>query len=339
MARRQARVGSTQKLVGYGILALLGVITAWLLVQQARFNPAVLVATRAPELAARPRSAPGQALSATAALFPEVSGFAPLAPIESYGPESLSDKINGKAELYLAAGFKEMSCRSYRLGEVGQAHVEVFLYEMASPPQAYAVFSGQRRPGAAALSLTANAYATENALFFSQGRFYVELVADRAAPGLVAALESYATALLARLPAEGGEAAPAAARLPREGLEADRVRLSPADTFGLEGFNDVLTGEYRLQEGSATAFLAERVTPEQAQTEARSYREFLIVNGYREVKAPEVPSDLTVYSLESASFEVVFVQGRTLAGVHDAASLPAALELAARLQTALKVKP
>ena len=39
------------------------------------------------------------------------------------------------------------------------------------------------------------------------------------------------------------------------------------------------------------------------------------------------------------SFEMVFVEGRTLAGVHDATSLPAALELAAKLRTALKGKP
>ncbi len=339
MAGRRARVGLTQKLVGYAILALLGVITAWLFFQQARFNPAVLVATRPPEPAARPQAAPGRAVSVTAGLLPEVPGFTPLAPIESYGPETLSDKINGKAELYLAAGFKEMSCRSYRLGEAGQAHVEVFLYEMASAPQAYAVFSGQRRPEAAALTLTAHAYATENALFFSQGRFYVELVADRAAPELLAALERYAAALLARLPAEAGEAPATAAHLPPEGLDPDSVRLSAADTFGLAGFDQVLTGEYRLKEGSATAFLAARETPEQAEAQARSYREFLLANGYREVKAPEVPPGLAVFTLESSTFEVVFVQGRTLAGVHDAASLPAALELAARLHTALKGQP
>ena len=33
------------------------------------------------------------------------------------------------------------------------------------------------------------------------------------------------------------------------------------------------------------------------------------------------------------SFEIVFVEGRTLAGVHDATSLAAALELAAKLRT------
>jgi hypothetical protein len=136
-----------------------------------------MVASRGVQLPGQPQAVSGQA--ATAALLPEVSGFTPLAPIESYGPENLSDKIDGRAELYLSAGFQEMSCRSFTLSEAENAHVEVFVYDMGSAQNAYAVFSSQRRPGSADIPLTANAYATGNALFFSQARFYVEIVGDR----------------------------------------------------------------------------------------------------------------------------------------------------------------
>ncbi len=337
MARGKAKVGPAQKLTGYGILAVLALIAVGLLVQQSRFNPAVIVALQAPQLQGRPQAVSGRALAATAALLPEVSGFTPLAPIESYGPETLSDKIDGKAELYLPAGFKEMSCRSFGLGAADGAHVEVFLYDMGSAPNAYAVFSGQRRPGAPSIPLTANAYATANALFFTQGRFYVEIVADRASEALQSSLEAYARALLAKLPSEG-ETTDAAALFPKEGLALDSVRLSATDAFGLEGFNNVLTGEYSLKAGKATGFMARRDTPEQAQAGAKRYLDFLAANGYQKVQTPGAPADLPVLSLED-SFEMVFVQGRTLAGVHDATSLAAALELAANLRAALKGKP
>ena len=337
MARRKAKVGAKERLIGYGILALLGLIAVWLLIQQSRFNPAVTVASRAPLLSGRPQAVSGQALAATAALIPEVSGFTPLTPIESFGPENLSDKIDGKAELYLNAGFKEMSCRSFSLGAAGGAHVEVFLYDMGAPPNAYAVFSGQRRPCSPSIPLTANAYATANALFFTKGRIYVEIVADRASAALPSFLEAYATTLLANLPSEG-ETKDEAALFPKEGLALDSVRLSATDAFGLEGFNDVLTGEYTLKGGKATAFIARRDTPEQAQAQARRYLDFLAANGYQKIKTPGPPGDIPVLGLED-SFEMVFVQGRTLAGVHDASSLAAALELAANLGTALKGKP
>jgi hypothetical protein len=336
MACRKAKVGPAQKLTGYVILSLLGLIAVWLLIQQSRFNPAVTLAMRTPLLPGRPQAV-FRTPAATAALFPEVPGFTPLAPVESFGPENLSDKIDGKAELYLSAGFKEMSCRSFALGAAGGAHVEVFLYDMGSPANAYAVFSGQRRPGSTNISLTANAYATANALFFTQGRFYVEMVADRASEALQKSLETYATALLAKLPSED-EAKDQAALFPKEGLVRESVRLCATDTFGLEGLNNVLTGEYNLKGGKATAFLSERNTPEQAQAEARRYLDFLAANGYQKVQTPGPPEDIAVFVLDN-SFEMVFVQGRTLAGVHDATSPEAALELAGKLQKALQGKP
>jgi len=339
MARRKVKVGSAQRLTGYGILAMLGLIAVWLLVQQSRFNPAVNVALRAP-LRGRPAAVAGPSASATAALLPEFEGFTPLAPVESFGPDNLSDKIDGKAELYLSAGFKEMACRKFGLNTADKAYVEVFIYDMGSPPHAFAVFSGQRRQGSPASPLTANAYTTSNALFFTQEQFYVEIVADRAAEGLGHSLEIYARALLAKLPAAAGAAKERdpAALFPKEGLATDTVRLCTADSFGCEGLDNVFTGEYSLKTGKATAFIARRDTPEQAQADARRYLEFLAANGYRQVQTPGAAADLAVLVLDN-SFEIVFVQDRTLAGVHDATSQEAALELAGKLTKELKGKP
>lgn len=337
MARRKVKVGPQQKLVGYSILVMLGFITVWLLVQQSHFNPAVTVAMRASQLQGQPKDVSGQALTSTAALIPEISGFTPLAPIESFGPENLSDKIDGRAELYLSAGFKEMSCRRFNLGDPEKAHVEVFVYDMGSPPNAYAVFSGQRRSGSPSISLTANAYATANALFFTKGQFYIEIIADRPSEALQSSLEAYATALLAKIPSEGNSTNKAGL-FPQEGLALDSVRLSASDAFGLQGFNNVFTGEYTLKSGKATAFLAERDTPAQAKADAQRYLDFLTANGYQKIQTPDAPKDIHVLRLDN-SFEIIFVQERTLAGVHDASSPETALDLAAALRTALKGKP
>jgi hypothetical protein len=338
MARRKAKVGPTQKVVGYSILATLGVITIWLLVQQAHFNPAVTVALRGAKVQGRLQGAPGQAPAATAALIPEVPGFTPLAPAQSFGPDNLSDKIDGKAELYLSSGFKEMSCRSFNVADSGKAYVEVFVYDMGSAPNAFAVFSGQRRPGSPNIPLTANAYATSNALYFTRGPYYVEIVADRASAALQKSLTTYAEATLAKMPAEGkGGPTKASDLFPKEGLTSDSVRLNASDVFGLEGFNNVYTGEYTLKNGTATAFLAERDSPEQAKADAKRYLEFLTTNGYQKIKPPAGLEGIEVLKLDN-SYEIVLVQGRILTGVHDASSLEAARELMEKLRTALKGK-
>ena len=112
---------------------------------------------------------------------------------------------------------------------------------MGNPQNAYAVFSSQRRSGSEPISLTANAYTTANALFFTRGKYYVEMVADRAIAGLPHVLGDFTKPLLAKLPSEG-ETKIAAGLLPREGLAPDSVRLNAADAFGLQGFDNVYTG-------------------------------------------------------------------------------------------------
>jgi hypothetical protein len=97
----------------------------------------------------------------------------------------------------------------------------------------------------------------------------------------------------------------------------------------------MLTGEYTLKSGKATGFIAAKETPEQARDEARRYLDFLAANGYQKVQVPDTAGDLQAFALDN-SFEAVFTQGSNLAGVHDASSLEAALELAGQLRSALK---
>ena len=256
MARGKAKVGAAQKLTGYVILAVLGLITVGLLIQQSRFNPAVIVALRAPELTGRPQAAAGQAPGGHGGADPRGRRLHPPGPHGELRPGKplRQDRRQGRA-LPVRGLQRDVLPQLRSGGRADKTHVDVFLYDMGSAQNAYAVFSGQRRPGSPSSSLTANAYATTNALFFTQGRFYVEIVADRAAETLQKSLEAYATALLAKLPAEG-ETKDAAALFPKEGLARDTVRLCAADTFGCEGLNNMLTGEYSLKGGKATAFMA-----------------------------------------------------------------------------------
>ena len=307
MARRKAKVGAAQKLTGYGILAVLGLIMVGLLIQQSRFNPAVIVALRAPDKG-RPQAGSTPALAATAALIPEVAGFTPWPPPRATARTTSPTRSTARPSFTCPQASKKCPAAAFGLGGSGGAHVDVFLYDMGSAQNTYAVFSGQRRSGSPTIPLTANAYATANALFFTQGKFYVEIVADRASETLQKSLEAYATALLAKLPSEG-KAKDQAALFPKEGLARDTVRLSATDTFGLEGLNNVLTGEYSLKDGKATAFVAPHDTPEQAQAEAKRYLDFLAANGYKKVQAPGAPGDIDVLSLDN-SFEMVFVEGR-----------------------------
>lgn len=379
MAARDRGISSGQRLASLAVLALLCAIAAFLLARQPHLSPAVEVALRAPapkagvaapagtaggtapatEDATTP-NAVGRGPTTLAALLPDAApGSKALAAAESFNPTTLSDKIDGKAEMYLAAGFAAMSCRSYQAQTNPPARVparvEVYLYRMKSVDAAFAVFSGQRRPGSAPSALARNAYLTENALFLTSGAHYLEVIADRA--GTRPALEALAKAVLAALntgeptgDAKSGAQpdAKSAADLqpadlfPRAGLKADSLRLAVADAFGCQGLTSIYTAEYDASEnsagGGAAALLSRRKDAAQAKAMLELYRHFLMDNGFVVQAAPNAPAGAVVLALEGIGVELLFTRGPWLAGVHEAPDLVAALRLAAALDAVLKAK-
>ena len=150
------------------VLASLTVIAAGMAMVQSRFNPAVVNFLQgAADRAKGPAAAPATAEP----ILPLPEGMSLLTPAERFDRETLSDKIDGKAELYLSAGFIRLD--SQRLALAGQPDlwVEVFIYDMGSFENAYAVFSAQRRADATMLDFAEFAYRAENALFFVHGPY------------------------------------------------------------------------------------------------------------------------------------------------------------------------
>ena len=336
-----------QRAAAWTVLACLAAIAVWLGLTQARFSPAVLVALTPPHVIGSMAGDTATARAfATAAPLQDLAGTTPASAIESYDSVTLSDRIDGKAELYLAANFQEMSCRAVTLPN--GARVDVYVYAQDTPADAFSVLSAQRRQGARPLpTLAPDAYATPNAVYFTRDGHYVELSADRADPDTMVGLETLAATLFAALPAEapapGGQAdAPSRpdpkTLFPTEGQTADSVRLAVSDAMGMAGFSNVYTAQYALPAGAATALLAERDSPEQAAAEARAFAEFLRQNGYAAaplpLDAPRLPADAVLLEADG-SYEILWTRGSLLAGVHDAVSRPAALALAQALAAAL----
>jgi len=85
----------------------------------------------------------------------ELSAFS--AP-ETFTADNLYDKVDGKADLYLTAGFVGLQCQRLALKATNDVWMEWFVYDMGTLPQAFSVFSLQRRAEAQTLDLTPFAY-------------------------------------------------------------------------------------------------------------------------------------------------------------------------------------
>lgn len=334
-ARPIERRPGPQTLITAAVLACLLAIAAGLVWTQSRFNPAVVNFLQGE--AARARG-PAAAPAAAEPILPLSEGMSALTPAEHFDRETLSDKIDGKAELYLSAGFLRLDCQRLALAAQPELWVEVFLYDMGSFENAYAVFSAQRRADAAMLDFAEFAYRAENALFFVHGPFYTEMIASGTDERLRTSMDALARAFILGRPV--AQAAIAERGLfPKTGLVETSISLIPADAFGVAGLDRVFTATYRKPAGAElTAFLSRRSDPQEAAALAGAYVDFLKTYG-GEVKASDepVPGGTVVAILDM--FEVVFSQGPFLAGIHEAPDRDQAVTLAKELAAKLKEVP
>lgn len=325
-----AAVSRSQTLVGAVILALLVVIALGVLRQQAQYDPARWGAPTTPG-AAGPAVAAGSP-GDLASLLP--AGLEAMGPVERFGPETLSDKIDGKAELYLAAGFEALSARRHRLAGQPQAWFEAFVFQMKDDKAAFSAFSTQRRDRGQKLDLPTTAHLSGNSLFVQHGPWYLEIIAAGSQPELVQAMRAWLAAWLERAPALAAAQPDERALFPPQGLQAGSISLLAANVFGFDKLDQVYAANYLVDGQEAVGFLSRRDDPAQAADLARAYHDFLLMAGGRDLAAESLPAGARLVTIMD-TYEVIFSRGAHLAGVHQAESQALALDLAQALDQAL----
>ena len=323
---------SRQTLLSLIILSALMGIGAGIFYTQFHYNPAVLQKN-----AFLKGQTENKALSRPETfklLKPLPLGIEPLTPAETFDRRNLSDKIDGKAELYLSAGFKGLVSQRFKNGHKADLWMETFVYDMGDNQNAFSVFSTQRRNDATALDLVQNAYRTSNAFFLTHGRYYLEIIASKASENLLESARVMAETFISNTPSE--TAAPNESTLfSKEGLLDGDISLIAANAFGYEGFDKIYTALYRLDGQTLMAYVSRRKTPEKAKEMVAAYTTFLLAFGGKSIET-QLPQEGARMIEILDTYEIVFSIGPYLAGVREAASVDQAKTLAERLRQRLK---
>jgi hypothetical protein len=327
-------VSKTESLVGYAILLLLLIIFAGMLIRQSHYNPSIIdFRTLDKKNIIEPISSASSPQS-PADYAPD--GLAVLSPAESFAPENLSDKINGKAELYLSAGFVRLVSQRFAIEDEPSAWMEAFIYDMGSPRGSYAVYSLQKRSAAKELELGDYGYGTENALYFVHGSYYVEIVSSVAQEKMAELMFSFGKNFIGKTPVESNELNELAL-FPKKNLNRESISLLPSNGFGFEQFDSIFTAQYGVGDTELTAFLSRRKSQAEATKLVESYSSFLLKFGGTELKSTlNIPGAKLVEIMDT--FELIFSRGTILAGVHGAENRKAAEELALMLNQTLAEK-
>ena len=305
------------------VLIAIGVYRA-----QEKLNLAVLALHEIRNSAEKKISAPD---AGQAAFFSPPEGFSSLSPPETFDRATLSDKIDGKAELYLPAGFQSLFAQRFTSEKTPDLWHEAFFYDMGGTLNAFSVYSAQRRDDARAEKFARFAYSTDNALFWVHGNYYAEIIASEAAPETGEQLAALAQAFNDQKPADA-KPIEEIALFPEEAMAPHSISYLPANVFGFEGLDKVFVARYLVGEGGeeATAFISRRNSAEEARQKADDFIGFMLMfGGVDASEAIDVPGAKLVDFL--GTFDAAVARGEYLLGVHEAPNAEAASALLKKL--------
>ena len=322
------KTGGVEKGVMVIILAAIIFIGISIFYAQFDYNQAVM------ETKSLPVKEGGKNFSSEGPIVPPPEGLTPLSQPESFSPETLYEKINGQAELYLSAGFKGLKAQRLSETDNPDAWLEVYVYDMGSGTNAYSVFSAQRRKDAISMDIGQFAYRTENALFMVHGHFYVEVIAFVPSEKLFDSVAIVAENFVRDTEIEGASIA-GLGWFPKEGFDQDSLTLIASDAFGFERLDQVYTAEYNMDGTSLTAFISKRASEAQALELAGAFQVFLEEFGGK-VRESEISIKGVKLIEIMGAFDVIFSIGPYFAGVHEASDKNAAERLALRLDKKLQ---
>jgi hypothetical protein len=314
------------------ILGFLTIIAVSIYLAQNRYNPAVLQLDGQGLVAEN--NIPAEKALPTESFIPLPDAIVPSSALERFDPANLSDKINGKAELYLSSGFVEMKSQRFEDQALPDVWLEMFLYDMGKSQNAFSVFSVQRRDEAEPLDLTGHAYRTPNALFLVHGPYYLEIIASEASQKVLQPMQLLAEAFVYNTRVETTTVSEKDL-FPQAGLEAQNIAMIASNAFGFDGFDNVFTALYQTGDSETMAFVSRRSTDREAADLAVAYQQFLVAFEGRIIET-ELPMKEAKMIEILDTYEIIFPLGPFLAGVREATDKTQAAKLANRLYVHLK---
>ncbi len=256
-------------------------------------------------------------------------GLEPLNPPEVFDPESLYEKINGQAELYLSAGFVRLKSQWFAEAKETDSMFEVYIYHMGNGINAFSVYSVQRRGDIQKVDLAQFAYQTESSLYLVHGPYYLEIIAAAPSEHILSKMTSLAQNFIKNTHVDT-KSIKGLEFFPKENLDQESISLIAKNAFGFDGLDRVFTATYNIDGSKVTAFISKRQTPREAKNLAIDFYKYFITFGGKDIKPGLAVKDLKMIEIMD-TFDIMFSINSYLAGVHEASTKVQAEEVAKAL--------
>ncbi|MEJ5348779.1 MAG: DUF6599 family protein [Desulfosoma sp.] len=331
-----SRPSRSERYLSWGLLGLLVVITVLIFAFSRSPDPYLSGTANTALPHSHRQTAPSQSLETA---LPDLSQA--LAPAlvasekaEHFDAQTLADKIDGKAELYLEAGFQSLKTQRVKLKEHSDIWAEFFLFVMHSDQSAFAVFSQQRRSSAIPIPDVAFGYRAANVVCAAAGPYYVEGVGSAEDEHLMEALTETLSALVRSIPSSD-QILRTLEWFPESLRAHERAVLYLGSAFGYDGFQETFAVPTGADMDSMTVFVAKSVKDWSGREAAEAYVRYLEEAGAKRLSGANPDEELVIVDF-FGFVEVVFSHQELVAGVHEAEQKQTAERTASEFREKLK---
>ncbi|MDO9069494.1 MAG: hypothetical protein Q7W05_13705 [Deltaproteobacteria bacterium] len=191
-----------------------------------------------------------------------------------YDRETLSDRINGEAELYFPYGFDRMVAARYVADKNPAVGMDVEIYRMGSPLDAFGMYANYRQKDGRSLAVGAESNFSGSQLFFYQSRHFVHIQitgAEAADPDIIS---ECANAVGLRLPGDR-KRPPELSPFDRAEVLRGTERYLPQSLLGYDFLNKGIMADAMLGEVTLQIFFLVAATDESATVALGRYESLL----------------------------------------------------------------
>jgi hypothetical protein len=255
--------------------------------------------------------------------------------VQSFSPETVHQKIDGRDGLYLAYGIVGMTFGTYKFTGNQERYVDVYVYDMGRSFNAFGSYKAEYAEGMPATKIGRGGYQAERSLFYWKGGDYVQLIAgDGVTKEDDPILLDLARQIGAQIP---DDATPLWGDdvLPKTGRKPNSLGYERINAFSLDFLKDVFRADYTDGSSQYAMFIHRAASAEAARKVLDEYAAYLGKHG-KVLSRQETQGGQTLVGEATGMFDVVFCKGPYVGGVNGAERRELAEKKAAAFREGLK---
>ena len=249
--------------------------------------------------------------------------------------ENLYEQIDGRAEYYIAYDVIDLTFASFDKNETIGQSINVSVFDMGTPTNAFGVFSGERSNVSEQTPLGRESYCTGANYYIWKGQYYIRIIAMDTTEELKRIGMGFAQKITDSLH-DSGETVWGLCVLPDKQLVSQSVQYFLVDALGLDFLTNTYTARYYKNGEMISVFISHQEFAQAAQNIVIEYGE------YAEKYGNGVSSH-TVHGIEMSvcdmgtNCDIIFRKKNVVAGIIDVADKNLGLRWAYELYEQLRL--